>query len=78
MKTAISIPDDVYVAAEQLTRRLKKTRSQLYTEAVRDYLARHDAVEVTDALNRVYEPPEPHVDEAASAAARRLLEQVEW
>ena len=50
MKTAISIPDDVYVEAERLMRRLNKSRSELSTEAVREYLARHDAGAVTEAL----------------------------
>jgi metal-responsive CopG/Arc/MetJ family transcriptional regulator len=36
MKTAISIPDDVFAAAERLARRLKKSRSELYSRALRE------------------------------------------
>ena len=78
MKTAISIPDDVFAEAEQLTRRLNKSRSQLYTEAIREYLARHDPDAVTEALNRVCELVDPHDDPAVTAAGRHLLERVEW
>jgi metal-responsive CopG/Arc/MetJ family transcriptional regulator len=78
MKTAISIPDEVYAEAERLTRRLKKSRSQLYTDAVREYLARHDPDAVTEALNRVCELVDSRADPAVSAASRRLLERVEW
>ena len=41
MKTAISIPDDVFERAERLARHTKKSRSQLFSEAVREYVARH-------------------------------------
>ena len=51
MKTAISIPDDVFTRADALARELKQSRSQLYTRAVREYVARHSADEVTAALN---------------------------
>src|SRR5262245_42454497 len=53
MKTAISIPDPIFREAERLARRLKKSRSQLYAEAMADYLRRHDPDAVTEALNRV-------------------------
>ncbi len=43
MKTAISIPDDVFKVAERLARRTKKSRSQLFSDAVREYVARHAA-----------------------------------
>jgi hypothetical protein len=53
MKTAISIPDDVFAGAERLARRTKKSRSKLFSDAVREYLARHNPEEVTEAMNRV-------------------------
>ena len=78
MKTAISIPDKVYTEAERLSRRLKKSRSQIYTEAVTEYLARHDPEAVTEAMNRVCETVDAPLDPALAAAARRTLEAVEW
>ena len=78
MKTAISIPDDLFAEAERLTRRLKTSRSRLYTEAIREYLARHDPDEVTETLNRVYEREESRLDPAVAAATRELLARVEW
>jgi metal-responsive CopG/Arc/MetJ family transcriptional regulator len=77
MKTAISIPDDIFAEAERLTRHLNKSRSQLYTEAVREYVARHDPESVTEALNRVCEE-DVQGDPAVLAAGRDLLERVEW
>jgi metal-responsive CopG/Arc/MetJ family transcriptional regulator len=78
MKTAISIPDKVYRDAERLSRRLKKSRSQVYTEAVTEYIARHYPEAVTDAMDCVCEAVDTWPDPAISGAARRTLENVEW
>jgi metal-responsive CopG/Arc/MetJ family transcriptional regulator len=78
MKTAISIPDKVYTEAERLSRRLKKSRSQIYTEAVTEYIARHDPEAVTEAMNRVCERVDTRPDPALAAAARRTFQAVEW
>ena len=78
MKTAISIPDKIFRDAERLSRRLKKSRSQVYTEAVTEYIARHDPEAVTEAMNRVCEAIDSPLDPAISAAARHRLEAVEW
>jgi predicted transcriptional regulator len=78
MKTAISISDEVYAGAERLARRLRKSRSQLYAEAVAEYLARHDPEAVTEAMNRVCEDVGAQGDAGVSAAARRILERTEW
>lgn len=73
MKTAVSIPDEVFRAAERQARRAKKSRSQLYAEALSEYLARHAPHEVTDAMNRVVEQLREPTDAFVSAAARRVL-----
>jgi metal-responsive CopG/Arc/MetJ family transcriptional regulator len=78
MKTAISIPDKIFRDAERLSRRLKKSRSQIYAEAVTEYVARHDPDAVTEAMDRVCEAMGDYSDPAVSAAARRTLEDVEW
>lgn len=78
MKTAISIPDKVYEGAERLARRLRKSRSQLYAEAVAEYLSRHDPEAITEAMNQVCDAVGSEPDPAVSAAARRVLERVQW
>ncbi len=78
MKTAISIPNQVFAEAERLSRRLKKSRSQVYTEAVTEYLARHDPEAVTEAMNKVCDTVDTRPDPALSEAAKRTLQQVEW
>ena len=78
MKTAISLPDAVFEEAERLARRLKKTRSQLYREAVTEYLARRDPDAVTEAMDRVADQVDTRPEAWLSEAARRLLERSEW
>ena len=77
MKTAISIPDDLFADAEQLARELKKSRSRLYGDAVREYVARHSAESITESLDRICDEVECHSD-FARAAGRRTLERSDW
>lgn len=78
MKTAVSLPDEVFRAAERQARRVKKSRSQLYAEALSEYLTRHAPDEVTEAMNRVIEQLREPTAPFVSAAARRVLERTEW
>ena len=78
MKTAISLPDGVFQQAERLSRRLKKSRSAIYREAMEEYMVRHDADAVTEAMNRVAAQVGRHPDLFARAASRRILERTEW
>ena len=77
MKTAVSLPDDVFRAAERHARRARKSRSQLYAEALSEYLARHAPDEVTEAMNKVMDQLEEPTDPFVTAAARRILERSE-
>jgi metal-responsive CopG/Arc/MetJ family transcriptional regulator len=79
MKTAISLPDGVFRAAEQLAKRAHKSRSQLYADALTEYLTRHAPDEVTEAMNRVVDRlgSEP-ADAFSQRAGRRVLERTEW
>jgi antitoxin MazE6 len=77
MKTAISIPDDVFAEADRLARRLKKSRSELYSHALREYVARHGAEHVTETLDRIYSES-PRESAFATAAARRTLRRSPW
>ena len=78
MKTAISIPDEVYEGAERLARRTKKSRSRLFSDALKEYLARHAPDEVTEAMNRACAEADGVKDPFVSSAARRILERSEW
>jgi metal-responsive CopG/Arc/MetJ family transcriptional regulator len=78
MKTAISIPDEIFEGAERLARRTKKSRSQLFSDAVKEYVARHAPENVTDAMDRVCAELGNPTDEFVAVAAHRILERSEW
>ena len=78
MKTAVSIPDDVFEAAERLARRTKRSRSQVFSDALKEYIARHTPDEITEAMNKVCAEVEALTDEFVSAAGRRTLKRSEW
>ena len=78
MKTAISIPDDVFQEAERLAAELQTSRSHLYSRALREFVTRHSPDRMTEAMNRVVDEVGDEVDELTKRAARRVLEQVEW
>jgi len=59
MKTAISIPDPLFAAAEQLARRIGISRSELFQRAIRSYLKEHKDKGITESLNDVYPSGEP-------------------
>ena len=54
MKTAISVPDHVFEAADAAAKRLSMTRSELYTRAVQAFLEAHKAEGITEKLDEVY------------------------
>jgi len=78
MKTAVSIPDEVFARAERLARRTRTSRSRLFSNALREYLARHTLDDVTEAMDRVCAEVGNQPDPFLAAAARRVLEQTEW
>lgn len=54
MKTAISLPDPLFRAADELAARLGVSRSELFQRAMESFLREHDEQHVTEALNKVY------------------------
>lgn len=77
MKTAISIPDDLFAEADRLARELGTSRSQLYSRAIREFIERHSPDRVTASLNAVCEETQEDA-EFAIEASRRMLKRVEW
>ncbi len=78
MKTAVSIPDDVFERVERLARRGRRSRSEVFSAALREYVARHAPDEVTEAINRICDEIGDQPDVFAATAARRVLETTEW
>ncbi len=78
MKTAVSIPDEVFLGAERLARREGRSRSAVYSAALREYVARHDPDDVVAALDKVVTEVGEGIDPFVEAASTRTLEAIEW
>ena len=78
MKTAISIPDPTYDAAEQMARRLGVSRSELYTRAIAEFLDAHRQQDVTKALDSLYGDTDSGLDKTLADLQRRTLQQDGW
>ena len=78
MKTAISMPDDIFQAAEYYAKLKHKSRSEVYSEAVAEYLARHSVDRVTDAMNTTMKKIRQLPDSFVESTARRAFDRTEW
>jgi metal-responsive CopG/Arc/MetJ family transcriptional regulator len=78
MKTAISLPDDLFVAVDALARKLGIARSRLVAEALAEYVAKHRHGRVTEQLDAVYTAEPSAVDEPVRRAQRRVLKRSDW
>jgi len=78
MKIALSIPDELFQAAETLGKRLGVTRSRLYATALADYVAKHRGRKTTERLNAVYAAEEGRLDPVVRRAQRRSLGRDSW
>jgi metal-responsive CopG/Arc/MetJ family transcriptional regulator len=79
MKTAISLPDDLFASADALASRLGMSRSGLIAAALAEFIAKHRAAKVSERLNAVYSAEESRVDAAIAAAQRKATRAAqEW
>ena len=80
MKTAISIPDQLFEAADRLADRLGMSRSELYATAVAKYLEAHKAQGVTERLDAVYaaQPEQSGLDPVLYALQLQALPKEDW
>jgi len=78
MKTAISLPDGLFEAADRLAKRLGLSRSELYARAVRRLVQEHEDDDVTEALDAVYAQEDSSLDAGLARAQSASLGHDEW
>lgn len=78
MKTAISIPEPLFEAAEQFAHANGLSRSELFARAIQLYLQTYRHHGITDALNQVYAEESSALDPALAAAQTRALPKEDW
>jgi metal-responsive CopG/Arc/MetJ family transcriptional regulator len=78
MKTAISIPDDIFSAAENFAHQSHLSRSALFTRALAEFLSRRRNEGVTERLNRLYDKENSHLDSALSQMQASVISKEKW
>jgi metal-responsive CopG/Arc/MetJ family transcriptional regulator len=76
MKTAVSLPNDLFNEAETAARRLKISRSQLYAKAIAEFLNRKRDDAITESLNKLYSRQKANIDPALHRAQVKSLDKV--
>lgn len=78
MKTAISVPNDVFTRIESYAKKKKISRSQLFSEAAQEYLDKRENEDITANLNEVYSKEDSSVDPVLFKMALMSLPKEEW
>lgn len=78
MKTAISVPDPIFAAADDLAKRLGISRSELYATAVKRYLDSFSDETITQMLNEVYDDAAETLDPVLMQMQRHTLPDEDW
>lgn len=78
MKTAVSIPDPIFDAAERVAKQKGITRSELYARALSELLRSQDDTETTAQLDRVYAEHDATLEPSLATLPARVLEREQW
>jgi metal-responsive CopG/Arc/MetJ family transcriptional regulator len=78
MKTAISLPDELFRVAEATARRLRVSRSELYARAIAEFVKERQENSITDRLNSVYSRHPAKLDSALHRAQVKSLDKDSW
>ena len=79
MKTAISIPDNLFKAADKVARRMGISRSELYQRAIERYLQQQSGDVIREALDVVYSKASNRdLDPLIKAAGEHVLKDENW
>jgi metal-responsive CopG/Arc/MetJ family transcriptional regulator len=78
MKTAVSIPDQLFKAADKLAKELGTSRSDLYARALKAFVDERSSSAVTHALNAVYGEQPSELDAVLAALQWASLPREDW
>jgi metal-responsive CopG/Arc/MetJ family transcriptional regulator len=78
MKTAISIPEELFESAEQFARGRGMSRSELYATALRQYLEGHRGEMITERLDEIYCVEPGGLDPDIARLQSRSLREDDW
>jgi metal-responsive CopG/Arc/MetJ family transcriptional regulator len=74
MKAVIHIPDDLFQSAQKVAQRLKISRNELFSRAVRAYIGKLEPTDITRKLNDIYSKNDSKLDPPLYKAQLYILE----
>lgn len=78
MKTAVSLPDQVFEEAEALAKQLGISRSKLYAKALKAYLRKRSLAQISDQLNQIYADELSELDSVLTQLQLMSLPKEDW
>lgn len=78
MKTAISIPQEIFKSAEKLAGKMGVSRSQLYVSAIKSYVEAHEGEAITTRLNEIYGPIDSRLDPGLKKLQAKAISRNHW
>ena len=78
MKTAISIPDTIFQAAERIAQKLGISRSELYSKAIAEFVATYEDESLTEELNQFYAEEDSSLDPVVQQLMLISIPREEW
>lgn len=78
MKTAISLPDPVFEAADILANKFKVSRSELYVMALEKFIRENQETDITKRINEFIDVHGQPIDEVFINAGLNEMRKVEW
>ena len=78
MKTAISIPQEIFKSAEKLAGKMGVSRSQLYVSAIKSYVEAHEGGAITAKLNEIYGNTDSKLDPQFKKLQAKAISRNRW
>lgn len=76
MKTAVSIPDDLFNEIDRLAKERQCSRSEIIASAVKEFFDRIHSRRILDALNEVYEETDSEEEKMIRRKAVRKFSKI--
>lgn len=78
MKTAISIPNNLFKNAEKAAKKIGITRSSLFSRAIEEYLENHSQTHITKKLNSIYSQEDSKLDSNIIKMQAKTIQKENW
>ena len=81
METPVSLPDKLFIRAEEYAKEHGLSRNELYAKAVSEYIRRKNKKnkeQIVRKINEICENIDTSLNPQTRAAAKRILSSSEW